>query len=155
MDDKIWSIFVQDIKKLENKKVLPEHSNSPPIPRNKNTINDIFLYGKTISETLPKEYIRKIKKQKTSIDATIDLHGLTIDIAHNVVKEFITNCFHSDKRNTLIITGKGSLQNNSTLKKLLPQWLKTIELSNMVIGFNRAEQKHGGDGAFYVKLRKK
>ena len=41
------------------------------------------------------------------------------------------------------------------IRKMLPEWLKEIEISNYILGHNYARIKDGADGARYVLLRKK
>jgi DNA-nicking Smr family endonuclease len=37
----------------------------------------------------------------------------------------------------------------------VPLWLKSSELRDYVIGFDAAHAAHGGDGALYVRIRRK
>jgi DNA-nicking Smr family endonuclease len=40
------------------------------------------------------------------------------------------------------------------LRRQVPQWLRTPELSALVIGFEDAAIVHGGEGALYVRVRR-
>ena len=59
----------------------------------------------------------------------------------------------------LIITGKGGVKFSKTssgsIKQSLPAWINQGNLKNMILGFSIAKPKDGGDGAFYVLLRRK
>lgn len=80
----------------------------------------------------------------------LDLHGMSAAAAHNLLVSFIKTQFHLQNRKLLVITGKGS----GMLREALPQWLSTAELANMVSACEIAKAKDGGDGAYYVTLRK-
>ena len=41
------------------------------------------------------------------------------------------------------------------LRRLVPQWLRASELRVFVLGFETAAIPHGGEGALYVRLRRK
>jgi DNA-nicking Smr family endonuclease len=36
----------------------------------------------------------------------------------------------------------------------VPLWLSLPEFRNLVLGFDRADSVHGGEGALYVRLRR-
>jgi DNA-nicking Smr family endonuclease len=60
----------------------------------------------------------------------------------------------------LVITGKGARSDDFTadrgvLRRQVPLWLKSAELRDYVIGFDAAHAAHGGEGALYVRLRRK
>ena len=40
------------------------------------------------------------------------------------------------------------------LRRLLPEWLNEPDFRTLVSGFQPAHPKHGGGGAFYVKIRR-
>ena len=40
------------------------------------------------------------------------------------------------------------------LKRMVPHWLRLPELRGIVIGFESASVRHGGEGALYVRLRR-
>jgi DNA-nicking Smr family endonuclease len=63
----------------------------------------------------------------------------------------------------LVITGKGrnagftkefSKNEGGVLKKSLPLWLKSYNVKRLILDITVAHASHGGDGAFYVYLRK-
>lgn len=112
---------------------------------------------------------RQLIKGKRRIDARIDLHGLTEDEAFSALYGFIINARQRGYRLVLVITGKGTSKTSKNqmstdrqsqgvlkgvLKRQLPNWLRYSDLRNYVSGFNIAARHHGGEGAFYVQLRK-
>jgi DNA-nicking Smr family endonuclease len=92
--------------------------------------------------------------QRGSIQASIelDLHGLTVDIAHRVLTEFLDHCVHTRVRCARIIHGKGfgSAERQPVLKCKVNYWL---QLREEVLAFCSATRRDGGTGAVYALLR--
>ena len=95
----------------------------------------------------------------------LDLHGLSLNQANNVVKKFIIESFKNGYRKLLIITGKGlrskvhknpylSEQMN-VLKHSVPEFIKNDEdLFEKISRMSTADLKDGGEGAFYIFFKK-
>ena len=99
---------------------------------------------------------KKIAKGRVSIDATIDLHGMTQQIAHRTLYNFLTDAYLCGDRHVLVITGKGnSSGGRGILRQVVPDWFKNPEFKELVSGFRASAQHQGGDGALYVRLRRK
>ena len=93
------------------------------------------------------------------------MHGLSLNQANNVVKKFIIESFKNGYRKLLIITGKGlrskvhknpylSEQMN-VLKHSVPEFIKNDEdLFEKISRMSTADLKDGGEGAFYIFLKK-
>ena len=97
---------------------------------------------------------RRILKGQARIDARIDLHGLTEPAAHAALSQFIVSCAASRCRIVLVVTGKGAM-GTGILKRNLPRWLECPPLTAFVASTRPAYGHHGGEGAFYVLLRKR
>ena len=97
---------------------------------------------------------RRIARGKTSIDARIDLHGMTQDEAHNTLFHFLDRAYASGMRTVLVITGKGA-RGEGVLKQVVPRWLSEPLFRERVIGYRESHITHGGSGALYVRLRNK
>jgi DNA-nicking Smr family endonuclease len=57
----------------------------------------------------------------------------------------------------LVITGKGTRsaeEERGVLRRQVPLWLRSPQLRETVLGFETAGPAHGGEGAFYVRLRR-
>ncbi len=106
------------------------------------------------SGTIDDKTARKLSRGKLSIDARIDLHGMTQTQAHAVLKNFLFDCFYQNSRMVLVITGKGRLQ-EGVLKQAVPHWLREPQIAQFVSAFRTANITHGGEGALYVRLRKR
>lgn len=95
------------------------------------------------------------------IDATIDLHGLRQAEAHAALCRFIAARHRRGDRTVLVITGKGlkkmgygAIEQRGVLRTMLPIWLTEPALNFMVAGWEVSAQSHGGEGAYYVRLKR-
>ena len=94
------------------------------------------------------------------IDYGVDLHGMFRDEAYPELVAFILNAQSAGKRLVLVITGKGREGDDWTggrgvLRRQVPQWLQLPPLGPAVLEVRPAHLKHGGDGAYYVYLRRR
>ncbi len=111
----------------------------------------------TPSPVVPKPFDKgeeqKLRKGPPEIDDRIDLHGMTQAEAYAALHRFIRAAVKSGRRTLLVITGKGRV-GGGVLRRQLPMWLEDGELRGIVLAFTPARPKDGGEGAFYIKLRK-
>jgi DNA-nicking Smr family endonuclease len=98
----------------------------------------------------------RVARGKEAIDARLDLHGLTQSEAHAKLLRFLRDAQARDARLVLVITGKGQRGDGErgVLKRQVPQWLGLPEFRALVVGFEDAGARHGGEGALYVCLRR-
>lgn len=104
---------------------------------------------------------RKLARGHLPIDGTIDLHGMTQLEAENALLRYIPARAARGDRTLLIITGKGikktgfgMLEQKGVLRVMLPRWLASPALAPYVAGHEPAARGHGGEGAFYVRLKR-
>ena len=128
-DKKEWTTFTDNLKNIKNK--------------------DEFIVDENI------------KNKKT---LKLDLHGFSLKDANNLVKNFIEDAHRKNFKKLLIITGKGlrskvyddpyrSTKMN-VLKDSVPQYIKeNTDLSKKIKKIAEANQKDGGEGAFYIYLK--
>lgn len=100
--------------------------------------------------------ITKLKRGQLPIEGILDLHGMTLDKAHTRCISFLKGAQINGYRCVLIITGKGRFSKDKVgvIKKHFPEWMYESPLSKIVLSFAPAQIKDGGEGAFYVLLRK-
>ncbi len=114
------------------------------------------------SLAMDKKTFGRMKKGRLSPEARIDLHGMTISQAHPVLTQFIMKAAADQKRLVLVITGKGKHRDDGgpipvrhgVLRHQVPHWLQTPPLRSLVLQLTEAHLKHGGQGAYYVYLRR-
>jgi DNA-nicking Smr family endonuclease len=105
----------------------------------------------------------RLMRGRVEIDGTIDLHGMRQTEAHAALTRFVHARHARGDRTLLVITGKGLKKladdaaviiERGVLRQMLPIWLTEPNLAPLVAGWDMAAQNHGGDGAFYVRLRR-
>jgi len=105
---------------------------------------------------------RRMVKGKIAPDARIDLHGMTLALAQPRLAQFILKSHAAGHRLVLVITGKGKPGGSDAplpvrpgaLRHYAPHWLHSPPLSAVVLQVTPAHLRHGGEGAYYVYLRK-
>jgi DNA-nicking Smr family endonuclease len=119
--------------------------------------------GPAPSGTIEPKLRRKLGRGQIAIDGTLDLHGMHQDEARAALGRFVVARAERGDRTVLVITGKGLKKINGdpttiiergVLRTMLPIWLNAPELKPFVIGWDQAAQGHGGEGAWYVRLRR-
>ena len=105
-----------------------------------------------------------IKQEKFKQEATIDLHGFSLDQANIRVEKFITDCFEKKVLKLNIITGKGlrskvdqnpyQSKDLSILKYSVPEFIKSnIELMRIIKKIDhQVDNKNSGSFSIFLKL---
>ncbi|MBI3503843.1 MAG: Smr/MutS family protein [Proteobacteria bacterium] len=102
---------------------------------------------------LDKNTARRFERGELPIDSAIDLHGLTQARAHERLDAFVGNAVKAGARVLLVVTGKGRL-GEGILRKHVPDWLKLGPHASRILRLASARLQHGGEGAYYVLLRR-
>jgi len=97
--------------------------------------------------------MRKLSRGRFSVQAEIDLHGMTVAEAKPRLTDFIDNCVRQGLLCVRIVHGKGlgSGHRGPVLKNSVYHWLRKW---NAVLAFASARQVDGGTGALYVLLER-
>ena len=136
-----------------NKKIAPE---------------DIKAWRKFTSskETIEnKDYYLDQKKASAQKIRKVDLHGLSLDEANKKIEILIDKYFMEGVEKIIIITGKGlrskTIDNPyvskdlSILKNSVPDYINAnSKIKSKIKSMSKAEIKEGGEGAFYIFLKK-
>ena len=96
---------------------------------------------------------RKIQQGRMTIDARLDLHGLSQLQARQRLQQFIYQSLQLHHRTLLIITGKGKA-GRGVLREQVPIWLAEAPLNDVIIAFGPSRPQDGGAGALYVRLKR-
>ena len=98
---------------------------------------------------------QRLRKGALAIDRRLDLHGMTEADAHAALDRFVRHAWRDGLRVLLVITGKGSVRDGGgVLRRNLPRWLAVGESAPRVLRIEPAQLRHGGQGAYYVLLRR-
>ncbi len=175
----LWKAFTKDVDPLKDDPdwaALEEEAKEVAAKEKPNSKERAVLSHKKQPERKPspdqpaqldRRTEEKFRKGKMLIEARLDLHGYTQDEAHAALVKFIQGAHSAGKRCVLVITGKGTPRSRAEeeemrgsgtrrgiLKARVPDWLSAPPLGNIVLKTASARPKDGGDGAFYVYLKR-
>lgn len=155
-DQSDWHAYIQGVKPLKGLKkadlqkahkvweLQPQPKKHLPV-----TSTGSLAYNK------PKRHAKP-----THIDRTLDMHGMTKDLAFAALEKFLERAWREGDLTLRIITGKGTFtpmmedKPRGVLRDSLPQWLEQTHLRAYVSYYTFAKPDDGGAGAFYVVLKK-
>jgi DNA-nicking Smr family endonuclease len=105
---------------------------------------------------------QRVARGREAIDARLDLHGMTQSEAHAALLAFLRRAQTNDVRLVLVVTGKGAGKTaretpgeRGVLRRSVPMWLSLPEFRRFVVSFEEAHPSHGGQGALYVRMRRR
>ena len=143
----------------------------PPLQRKQKPAKAVVTYdlaeqlSSRLSSTpvhMDQKAFKRMRRGKIKPEGRIDLHGMTLDRAHPALTRFIFASAANGKRLVLVITGKGKDRDDGNLiptprgvlRHQVPHWLTIPPLVQHVMQFTPAHVSHGGEGAYYVYLRR-
>ena len=155
-EKKLWQIITKTIKKLElDTPTKPQvSSDTKPTEKKKPRVKErAYTPHRVEAPTINSQPAAKIisRARKVKIEATIDLHGDTRSEAEPRLHRFLENAQRQGKVWVLVITGKGSINQEGVLKQNVPKWLDNWPF---VASYTMAKIKDGGHGALYVRLKR-
>jgi DNA-nicking Smr family endonuclease len=97
---------------------------------------------------------QKLRRGQFSIEAELDLHGMTLDAARQALAQFLATARGERQRCVRIIHGKGrgSPDGRPIIKIRLQGWLQQ---RNEVLAYCSARARDGGTGAVYALIKKR
>jgi len=109
---------------------------------------------KTAISSAPPQVVadKRTRRGKISIDRKIDLHDMTQDVARGALVSALHRASGNRQRCVLVVTGKGGLSYKGVLRRMFPLWLAAPDIRPMIASYAQAHQRHGGAGAWYVRL---
>ena len=116
------------------------------------------------NEKLPNKDF-KVDKKITFKTRSIDLHGYSLEEANKSIEDFIIKSYQEKINKLIVVTGKGIHSQNekdpyvskelSILKYSVPEFIsKNKNLMNIINEITDAKIEDGGEGAFYIFLKK-
>jgi DNA-nicking Smr family endonuclease len=113
---------------------------------------------------------QQLSRGQLEPDARLDLHGESVALARMKLLRFVETERQNGNRLLLVITGKGASpfarhtlhgvsyfhahERQGRLRREVPHWLHESQFRAHVMGFQPSHPRHGGGGAFYVRLRR-
>lgn len=143
----LWQEMMRGVKRLKHDSVQPVLQNIYP-----EKIIDRHQRLRQQTQEIPAfhfplETLTSRDQKKMQLQDRIDLHGHTQEKAHTALLHFFSKAQKQGYKWVLVITGKGAV-----LQTFVPQWFENH--SSFVISYAFAQPKDGGQGAFYVRVRK-
>ncbi len=181
-DRRLWEAVVADVHPLTGhrpakRKVPPTletgHASSKPgssTPLSHRAPDQRVSAPSPQPLSLDRRTRQKLLRGQVEIDGRLDLHGHSVASAEVELERFLTRAYHAGHRVVLVVTGKGGSdyvrhtlhsathwhapERQGRLRQMLPEWLETTRLRSLVSGYQPAHPRHGGGGAWYVRLKK-
>lgn len=106
---------------------------------------------------------RRITTGTLAPDVTIDLHGHTLDAAHQRLNHALSHSIARGHRVLLVVTGNprpahvGPLGHKArgAIRAEIGDWLALSGHADAIASVRTAHPRHGGKGALYIILRKR
>ncbi|GHF15253.1 DNA mismatch repair protein MutS [Kordiimonas sediminis] len=175
-DRELWQEVAKTVKPLNKKDLFqPE---APKLvqraPSEKALPADWFI-GKSLTPDprIDRKSKRRIASGRTSVNKSIDLHGLSQSQAYDLLSRTIERSVRDGHKVLIVVTGKGGRRYSQTdsisaafrtradfeqfggvLRRMVPLWLEGPELKPFIQSYGTASKEHGGEGALYVLLRR-
>ena len=108
----------------------------------------ILSQKNTPQPDIPKR-LHVVRAQTPKLSYTLDLHGQTVQQAFDVTLRFLSNHYHTQTKEVLIITGRGTM-GQGLIKKEFDGWLKNPKIQKYV----RSSMWQNRDGAIRIILKK-
>lgn len=159
-DQALFADAMRDVKPLESRDRL----NVPPPPPSPIKVVELPPESKLTVEGDSQRFagrgagvshaqIAELRAGKVRAEATIDLHGMTVEPAMAQLRQFLFESARLPRRCILVVHGKGThSEHGAPLREAVLQALLG-PLSGLVHAFASAAPSDGGEGATYVMLR--
>ena len=158
-----------NLSKYQNKKPLEDQPNKKirisigSTDVGKHKIENLEKPETKTVETFIKPVLldRNLYKQfKNNRFFKVDLHGLTVDQAHQKLIVYFKNNYKMKNLFHIIVTGLGNKTDGDEfftgkIRRQFPFWLNTEKFQYMIKSYSPCKIQHGGLGAFYIKLKSK
>ena len=183
-DSALWDELKQAIQPLNRRKALkskPRLIEGSKLAVSKpviwDTIENLVVAKQRPSNQPPaissfdRRTAQRLGRGNVEPEARIDLHGENLETARYALLNFVFRQRQMGSRLVLVITGKGASpfarhtlhghnhfhtpEREGKLRREVPMWFHDSEFRQHIIGFQPAHPRHGGGGAFYVKLRRR
>ncbi len=167
-DIRLFRDAVGDVKRVDDDRHSKGKPQPRPVPRQRQ-LDDRAVIDELLSDPDAGEILetgehlnyrkngvqtsvaRKLRRGGFTIQDELDLHGLTVDQARDLLRQFLQNAMENELRCVQIVHGKGrkTADRAPRLKPFLNHWLQR---KREVMAFCSARPEDGGTGAVYVLL---
>ncbi|MXP26647.1 DNA mismatch repair protein MutS [Altererythrobacter indicus] len=113
-------------------------------------------------EGLDSTWEKKLSRTGVAPDFTLDLHGHTLDAAHQRLEWGLAQAKAMGARVVLVVTGKprnaeaaDRADRRGAIRAKILDWLASGTHASDIAAIRNAHRRHGGSGALYVILRRR
>ncbi|HLG90255.1 MAG TPA: Smr/MutS family protein [Alphaproteobacteria bacterium] len=150
----LWRTAMRDVRRYRAENVPPAPTVEGPA-QPVEIVNPVATARRSTPGGLDRATEERLRRGRIAIDGRIDLHGMTQSEAFGALLGFVESSARAGRRALLVITGKGAVgQGGGVLRRSLPGWLASSPLARRILTVTPAHARHGGDGAYYVLLRR-
>lgn len=165
-DDDLWQAVVKTVRPLGSK-TNPEKPETVSLEKQlslniKPLRNDPDIDVKQYAlleagdiSALDRKNGQRLKTGAMPVEGRLDLHGHTLETGFEALKSFIYNYNKINARCLLVVTGKGGFLGRGVIRAEFQNWMNSPEIRSLILAFSPAQPRDGGDGAFYVLLRRR
>jgi|SRR5579859_4803185 len=155
----LWGVATRDVRPLDPTTVLPLPTPAPepaPLAENIVPLHPPAPAAPRAPGGVDRATVERLKRGQVAVEGRIDLHGMDQRAAYAALMGFVETASRAGKRALLVITGKGALADGGgVLRRNAPNWLMASPVAGRILTIQPAHIRHGGDGAFYVLLRRR
>ena len=162
----LWRGFARGVKPLRRGAgvefdVAPEPVQRKPQPPQNIRTERATTKGPPALAQFDRRLRQRVARGQAQIDARLDLHSMTQTQAHAALLHFLIQAQTRDAKIALVVTGKGiggptgSAAERGVLRRQVPLWLSLPEFRRFIVSFEKAHGAHGGEGALYLRLRRR
>jgi len=154
---RLWQLNTRDViplsKEAQKSEEVAEKSPPPKTP-NVKPVPKVKKISVSVLPPPPPSLGRK-ELRRLKVEARFDMHGLTLHTGYEALERFLMGAQEKGIKTVLVITGKGSMSAENTLRRQVPRWLQETPLRQLVASLHHpAKLQDGGTGAFYVEVRR-
>ncbi len=114
----------------------------------------------TPGTTLDGSWDRRLSRGMVQPDATVDLHGHTLNSAYAMLDDALGRSVARGDRVVLLVTGKPPRPDSErphargAIRAAVGDWLHSSRHADAIAAVRGANPRHGGSGALYIVLRR-
>lgn len=148
---------IQRVTKPAQRPVAPP----PPSKSATSPTQNLYARGPASRQGLDSSWERKLAKAAIAPDFTLDLHGTSLEGAHNRLDSGLNQARAMGARLVLVVTGKPRPvqaadrgEKRGAIRAKILDWLASGPHAGAIAAIRNAHPRHGGAGALYVVLRR-
>ena len=167
----LWARVMATVKPIDPRRVVTAPPPLPPVPaeppkgaaRTRRVVaapTPMPIARTTPGTTLDGSWDKRLSRGMVQPDATVDLHGHTLNSAYAMLDDALGRSIARGDRVILLITGKPPRRDSErphargAIRAAVGDWLHASRHADSIAAVRGANPRHGGTGALYIVLRR-